>query len=275
MLRSNEQNIKQKMQSVSRKISENKDIVSSAQKCTNEPLPGVIFDKQDKTTETCLKDISDSQSVKTDVQNTGILKSKTTSCGPRYTLSTDIPEKYDDTYICVLPRDPQWLYVYWELPEGSRSATERFYKNESQTEQWVLRLRGQSGNSVATEKSTFDVPIKPADQNAYIHVPDTSAQFSIECGQLSSGGTFQPAVQSTHFETPVQPMIKQNSPCENHDVQSGELIEYLRDSASVQYIIQRNTSENAPQSEKKTGDTASTHAFSSDRQSYFGSASPA
>jgi len=37
---------------------------------------------------------------------------------PAYTLSTDIPDSYNDSYVKAIPKDPQNTFVYWELPKG-------------------------------------------------------------------------------------------------------------------------------------------------------------
>jgi hypothetical protein len=36
---------------------------------------------------------------------------------PAYTLSTDIPDSYNDSYVKAIPKDPQSAFVYWELPK--------------------------------------------------------------------------------------------------------------------------------------------------------------
>ncbi|MDR3013492.1 MAG: hypothetical protein LBU70_09850 [Chitinispirillales bacterium] len=36
---------------------------------------------------------------------------------PAYSLNTDIPKKYNDTYIRTIPKDPQNTFVYWEVPK--------------------------------------------------------------------------------------------------------------------------------------------------------------
>jgi len=35
---------------------------------------------------------------------------------PAYSLPTDIPKSYDDTYVRAIPKDPQNTVVYWERP---------------------------------------------------------------------------------------------------------------------------------------------------------------
>lgn len=36
---------------------------------------------------------------------------------PAYSLPTDIPKNYDDTYVRAIPKDPQSTFVYWEMPK--------------------------------------------------------------------------------------------------------------------------------------------------------------
>lgn len=49
---------------------------------------------------------------------------------PRYEFSTDIPEKYEDSYFCVLPINPDNVFVSWELSSNSpenKTITNRNY----------------------------------------------------------------------------------------------------------------------------------------------------
>ena len=41
---------------------------------------------------------------------------------PAYSLSTQIPESYNDTYVRAIPKDPQHAFVYWEFPENKKCA---------------------------------------------------------------------------------------------------------------------------------------------------------
>ncbi|MDR2579085.1 MAG: DUF4912 domain-containing protein [Chitinispirillales bacterium] len=41
---------------------------------------------------------------------------------PAYTLSTDIPKNYNDTYMRAIPQDPQITFVYWEITSGTGKA---------------------------------------------------------------------------------------------------------------------------------------------------------
>jgi hypothetical protein len=50
--------------------------------------------------------------------------------GPAYSLSTQIPLHYNDTYVRAIPRDPQHAFVYWERP--SQKDSKDIKKSEGQ-----------------------------------------------------------------------------------------------------------------------------------------------
>ena len=37
----------------------------------------------------------------------------------RYSFNTDLPESYNKTYLIALPKDPHWLFLYWEIAEDT------------------------------------------------------------------------------------------------------------------------------------------------------------
>ncbi|MDR0306336.1 MAG: DUF4912 domain-containing protein [Chitinispirillales bacterium] len=48
---------------------------------------------------------------------------------PAYSLSSQIPDCYNDTYIRAIPRDPVHAFIYWEL-----SGNENIHKHDTQSE---------------------------------------------------------------------------------------------------------------------------------------------
>jgi Domain of unknown function (DUF4912) len=140
------------------------------------------------------------------------ISQKDTSIGPRYSFSTEIPETYDDFYLCVLPRDPDMLYVYWELPDGTRSEKHNFQEQAPSKEQLVLRVKGQTidNNEIHTGNS-YDVPIQMSAADSYVHVPTGASQCSVECGIVNELGNFRPytppgynhyhSIEATQFQT--------------------------------------------------------------------------
>jgi hypothetical protein len=271
---------------------------STALSLTHQPVQPVsaivfeqeFFDKINTTinsdTEASLQtrdelDIRDNGSRSESVSEAESISHKNTSTGPRYSFSTDIPETYDDFYLCVLPRDPDMLYVYWELPDGTRSEEHNFQEQAPSKEQLVLRVKGQTiDNNVTHVSSSYDVPIRKNAADSYVHVPTGASQCSVECGIVNEQG---------HFFPYTSPDRSYNNSIETTPFHTGDKIEY-------QHLQDEYCSETAPVSVgtsfagpvAKTCHPADTNngstpfvrnidlpAVKLDTKHYFGSATPA
>ena len=42
-------------------------------------------------------------------------KKKRTGYNSKYVVITDLPDCYNRTYLRALPKDPEWLFAYWEI----------------------------------------------------------------------------------------------------------------------------------------------------------------
>jgi hypothetical protein len=72
-----------------------------------------------------------------------------------------LPTQFHVTYMEVLPRDPQWAYVCWELKAQDR---ERFEK-DSQFEGYALRAYEKKGEAFV---ESFTVPVGVQDNSWYL-----------------------------------------------------------------------------------------------------------
>jgi hypothetical protein len=157
-------------------------------------------------------------------------------CGPKYTFNTEIPEKYDDLYICVLPRDPQWLYVYWEFPDGSKGSQKKVLKKDFDSTQLILRVKETPSELQKKQETYFDVPISVTDNNWYVKIPEAGCNCVIEYGQLSSDGSFTAIASTSHFTPPSDSKVKKQSLDECLTTQSQQLIDFTCDTSAVQNI---------------------------------------
>ena len=155
--------------------------------------------------------------------------------GPRYSFSTEIPDKYDDFYICALPRDPEWLYVYWEFPDGPKGSSEIQFNGKQDAAQWVLRVK-ETPDDPQEKNTQFDVPISVTDNNWYVKIPEAGNTCVIECGQLSGDGSFISHASTSHFTPPAPSSVKNQSPEECLTTQSQQLIDFTCDTSAVQNI---------------------------------------
>lgn len=130
---------------------------------------------------------------------------KSPMAGPKYFFHDDIPDSYDDTYMRAMPRDPEWLFVYWELSESFRnSLKDKMGETAFNTAKKILRLYDvtDSDNHGSTDKSYTDIEINDYANNWYVHVPEPGRTYIVECGFLTTDGKFFLAVRSNPVNVP-------------------------------------------------------------------------
>ena len=89
-----------------------------------------------------------------------------------------IPEKYNETRIALLLRDPSWAYAYWELKESDRA--------KLKSGPVVLRVHKVMVGK--KEPDFFDIPVTLDDNSWYINLPDTNSEYFAEIISTIFGG---------------------------------------------------------------------------------------
>lgn len=215
---------------------------TSKRKAISKPISSIVFDNSEEISKTAS---SSKKPEKTTISDNSLQEIcpcvppsqvEQKPCGPRYTFNTDIPEKYDDFYMCVLPRDPQWLYVYWEFPDGSKGSSEKILRKDFDPAQWILRVKDTPSEPQNKKETHFDVPISATNNNWYVKIPETVYNCVIECGQLSSDGSFTPVASTSLFTPPSNSTVKNQSSEECLTIQSQQLIDLTCDTNAVQNI---------------------------------------
>jgi hypothetical protein len=114
-----------------------------------------------------------------------------------------LPDFYDETYVRLLVRDPEWVFVYWEIDAKTR---ERF---------WIPR-GAHSGRLILRWYDITDVPdfdgrnaqrliettINDQASRGYQHLPDPGHFWCAELGVLSAEGEFLRICRSNVVQTP-------------------------------------------------------------------------
>ena len=111
-------------------------------------------------------------------------ESNTTNC-PRYTFSTDIPDHYNETYICALPKNPEWMFVYWELgPEYQGSIAEQEKcgsKYVLRTEEFGVKVLNEIFSD-AEKPLIVDTEIDARSNECYVRIPYSGKEYTITMG---------------------------------------------------------------------------------------------
>ncbi|MFP4163116.1 MAG: DUF4912 domain-containing protein [Chitinispirillaceae bacterium] len=152
------------------------------------------------------------------------------SAGPAYTFSTELPEQYNDTFMRAIPKDPEWIYVYWELPEKTPSIQTTSGKKYV-TQNDLLHLRETVPETEEKKPvKPLEIPTVPRSK-MYVRMPQGAKRYSIEYGVKTETGTFSPAVSAPVVSIP-QPGIKPPAAVKT-DVDTDKLTELSYDNIDI------------------------------------------
>jgi len=112
-----------------------------------------------------------------------------------------LPLYYGEDYLVLLPRDPHWLFAYWEVSIPTR----RFFEAEAQ-QAWgaldlIMRVYRYHPES-KREESHFDIRITPDADNWYIKAGIPDRQYRVELGYYTPEKQFTAVLASNTVTTP-------------------------------------------------------------------------
>lgn len=114
----------------------------------------------------------------------------------------ELPAGYGETMAALLPRDPNWMFIYWEISPGSRARIVRengpdvFEKSRQ-----VLRVY-DTGSAGAGGPAHFDVPVMLDEGSWYVHVQEAGRSYCCELGLVLPSGSFLGIVKSNTVSLP-------------------------------------------------------------------------
>ncbi len=125
--------------------------------------------------------------------------------GPKYFFSTEIPEKYNETYMRAIPRDPHWLFAYWELAGETVELMRRHVGTDVfNRSKWVLRVLDVTDvvYNGANAWRQMDIELSPYATTWYVKVWEPSRSYMLQCGILTPDHRFFSAVNSNAAQMP-------------------------------------------------------------------------
>lgn len=103
----------------------------------------------------------------------------------------ELPNDYGDDKLAAMVRDPNWIYVYWDLSGGKAESLAASVAGGA----WVLRVHN------LTDGNHEDVPVIVDSRNWYLPVEADTA-YRIEVGMVGMEGNFHAAASSRKVKTP-------------------------------------------------------------------------
>ncbi|MEH2417089.1 DUF4912 domain-containing protein [Nostoc sp.] len=111
----------------------------------------------------------------------------------------DLPSGYGDSRIVLLPRDPQWAYTYWDIPNEHKQELRR-----QGGQQLALRIYDVSEINIEYQ-SPHSIQEYPADELArewYLPVPVSDRDYVIDIGYRAADGRWLVLARSTRVHIP-------------------------------------------------------------------------
>ena len=111
----------------------------------------------------------------------------------------DLPEGYGESRIVLMPRDPQWAYTYWDIPNDSKEELRR-----QGGQQLALRLYDVTDIDLNSQ-SAHSIQEYPCDELArewYLPIPVSDRSYVVDIGYRCADGRWLVLARSAPVQIP-------------------------------------------------------------------------
>lgn len=118
-----------------------------------------------------------------------------------------LPRNYGDTKIVILPRDPLWLYAYWEIaPDMFGSLRGKLGEAKFNASRWVLRVHDVTNVKFdgLNANRYFDIVVGAGADNWYVNVGEVNRSWCVDLGLTTPDGEFILVTRSNVLAMPRQ-----------------------------------------------------------------------
>jgi hypothetical protein len=114
-----------------------------------------------------------------------------------------LPEGYGVTEAALMPRDPNWMFIYWEITENSRKNTCRAHGDDVFSKgRQVIRVYDMTGTDGQGQRY-FDITVRLDAGSWYVNVQESGRAYCCELGLVMPDGTFIGLVKTNTVNLPA------------------------------------------------------------------------
>ena len=115
-----------------------------------------------------------------------------------------LPEGYGTTEAALLPRDPNWMFIYWEITENSMKNLRRDHGDDVLKKgRQVIRVYDVSGADDGGQPAKyFDIPVMFEAKSWYVNVQEGGRAYCCEVGLAMQDGSFIGLVKTNTVNLP-------------------------------------------------------------------------
>jgi len=159
------------------------------------------------------------------VPHSGGKKYKKHSAG----VPESLPATYGDTKIIALPRDPFWIYAYWEISDEKKSRLKSALSPAKFIQsRWILRVYNLGDNNKVGQTAGFtpyfDIPVPEESGSWHINCGIPNRRWDVAIGLITPDGKFIEVAHSNTIATPPYGL----SPYEAGEEKWGHLREFYK-----------------------------------------------
>lgn len=103
-----------------------------------------------------------------------------------------LPRDYGRTYIVLLPRDPRWMFTYWEVQLQTLNVFRKQFGAEIiDSAHPILRVFEWDGSETnGSAHRRYDLAVSLEARSWYIEVPEPGCRWFVELGLMTADGRF-------------------------------------------------------------------------------------
>ena len=106
----------------------------------------------------------------------------------------DIPSGYGKTESYLLPKDPAWLFLFWEITQNTLDCIKQQYSEETLKQaRTIIRLHDVTDVALFDGTNSvchYDMPVIFEARSWYINAPQTGRAYIADLGYLTADGQF-------------------------------------------------------------------------------------
>lgn len=106
----------------------------------------------------------------------------------------DIPSGYGKTESYLLPKDPAWLFLFWEITQNTLDCIKQQYSEETLRQaRTIIRLHDVTDVALFDGTNSvchYDMPVIFEARSWYINAPQTGRAYIADLGYLTADGQF-------------------------------------------------------------------------------------
>ncbi|OQW98493.1 MAG: hypothetical protein BWK68_00515 [Elusimicrobia bacterium A5] len=118
-----------------------------------------------------------------------------------------IPARYNEDILVILPRDPHWIFAYWDISDGTSSRLKNKYGRDIfEKSNFVLRIHDITGfkKFPGNKSRKFkEISVNFNSRNWYINIENPGRTYCVQLGIKTKDGKFIPILLSNTINAPT------------------------------------------------------------------------